>query len=96
MPLLRLRRPQLPVIAAIAALCGGSSVAPAQTQSNPGTEIKSQACSNDDSGLKLPAGFCATVFADDVGHARHMVVGPTGKVRKFLMRERLLASTDAP
>jgi acyl-coenzyme A synthetase/AMP-(fatty) acid ligase len=25
-----------------------------------------------------------------------MLVGPTGKVRKFLMRERLLASTDAP
>jgi acyl-coenzyme A synthetase/AMP-(fatty) acid ligase len=25
-----------------------------------------------------------------------MVVGPTGKVRKFLMRERLLAGTDAP
>jgi glucose/arabinose dehydrogenase len=27
---------------------------------------------------KLPAGFCATVFADDIGHARHMVVGPSG------------------
>ncbi|MGO9271263.1 MAG: c-type cytochrome [Terriglobia bacterium] len=32
---------------------------------------------NDDSGLKLPAGFCATVFADEIGHARHMVVGPS-------------------
>src|SRR6202171_2348293 len=33
-----------------------------------------------DSGLKLPAGFCATVFADGIGHARHMVVGPSGAV----------------
>jgi glucose/arabinose dehydrogenase len=28
--------------------------------------------------LKLPAGFCATVFADGIGHARHMVVSPAG------------------
>lgn len=33
-----------------------------------------EACTND-SGLSLPAGFCATIFADDIGHARHMVVG---------------------
>src|SRR5271167_3296837 len=39
-----------------------------------------EACPNDDSGLKLPAGFCATVFADGIGHARHMVVAPNGVV----------------
>jgi glucose/arabinose dehydrogenase/cytochrome c5 len=37
-------------------------------------------CPKDDSGLKLPPGFCATVFADDVGHARHLVVSPDGVV----------------
>src|ERR1700681_1513063 len=37
-------------------------------------------CPSNDSGLKLPAGFCATVFADGIGHARHMVVGPSGVV----------------
>jgi len=37
-------------------------------------------CPDDDTGLTLPAGFCATVFADGIGHARHMVVGPTGVV----------------
>jgi glucose/arabinose dehydrogenase/mono/diheme cytochrome c family protein len=31
-------------------------------------------------GLKLPAGFCATVFADKIGHARHLVVAPSGVV----------------
>ena len=38
----------------------------------------SQAWPDDDSGLKLPTGFCATVFADGIGHARHMVVAPNG------------------
>ena len=38
----------------------------------------SQTCPDDDSGLKLPAGFCATVFADGIGHARQMVVAPNG------------------
>ena len=40
----------------------------------------SQACPGDESGLKLPAGFCATVFADGIGHARHLVVAPNGVV----------------
>src|SRR5579863_5411473 len=37
-------------------------------------------CPTDDSGLALPPGFCATVFADDIGHARHMAVAPNGVV----------------
>ena len=37
-------------------------------------------CSQDDSGLKLPPGFCATVFADGIGHARHLVVAQNGVV----------------
>lgn len=38
------------------------------------------ACPGNDSGLKLPPGFCATIFADNIGHARHMVVAPNGVV----------------
>jgi glucose/arabinose dehydrogenase/mono/diheme cytochrome c family protein len=38
------------------------------------------ACPDDNGGLKLPHGFCATVFADKVGHARHLVVAPNGVV----------------
>ncbi len=66
----------LPAIAALSALCVGSSLA----SGRPGADTKSQGCPNDDSGLKLPAGFCATVFADGIGHARHMVVAPNGVV----------------
>jgi glucose/arabinose dehydrogenase/mono/diheme cytochrome c family protein len=68
----------LSALVALATLGMGGSYAPLQNGSNSVAEAGSQACSNDDSGLKLPAGFCATVFADGIGHARHMVVGPDG------------------
>jgi glucose/arabinose dehydrogenase len=35
-------------------------------------------CDPDNGGLKLPAGFCALVVADDLGQARHMTVAPNG------------------
>ena len=61
-----------------AAMYVGSLFAPAHDQSNPTAKPKSQACPNDDTGLQLPVGFCATGFADNIGHARHMVVAPSG------------------
>ncbi|MGO9804440.1 MAG: PQQ-dependent sugar dehydrogenase [Steroidobacteraceae bacterium] len=33
-----------------------------------------------DAGLKLPPGFCATAFAEKLGHTRHLVVAPNGVV----------------
>ena len=39
-----------------------------------------RACPGDNGGLTLPAGFCATVFADSIGHARHIAVAPNGDV----------------
>jgi glucose/arabinose dehydrogenase/mono/diheme cytochrome c family protein len=38
------------------------------------------ACTADNGGITLPPGFCATVFADNIGHARHLVVAPNGVV----------------
>lgn len=38
------------------------------------------ACAGDNSGITLSPGFCATVFADKLGHARHMAVAPNGVV----------------
>src|SRR5262245_9022284 len=70
--LLRLR------LSAIAVLCVLSSAALAQTQSNVAKKNRKSSCTQDNSGLTLPEGFCATVFADGIGHARHMVVGPSG------------------
>ncbi len=39
-----------------------------------------QACPESDSGISLPTGFCATVFADKVGHARQLAASPDGTV----------------
>src|SRR5687768_17350848 len=36
--------------------------------------------------LKLPAGFSAQIFADDVGRARHIVVTPQGNLYVKLSR----------
>ena len=65
-------------VAALTVVCLGSLLAPAHNRFSLAAEAKSQACPNDDSGLQLPAGFCATVFADGIGHARHMVAAPSG------------------
>jgi glucose/arabinose dehydrogenase/mono/diheme cytochrome c family protein len=45
-----------------------------------GNSAAAQTCVKDDSGLTLPAGFCATIFADKIGHTRHMAVGKDGTV----------------
>src|SRR5690349_25136134 len=35
-------------------------------------------CDADNGGIKLPAGFCALVAADDLGPARHLTVAANG------------------
>jgi glucose/arabinose dehydrogenase/cytochrome c5 len=37
-------------------------------------------CPQTDTGIVLPKGFCASVFADKIGHARQMAVAPNGTV----------------
>jgi glucose/arabinose dehydrogenase len=37
-------------------------------------------CTGDGGGITLPPGFCATVFADKLGHPRHLAVAPNGVV----------------
>jgi glucose/arabinose dehydrogenase/cytochrome c5 len=66
MQLFATRLMRILLIALVGALCfGASAEAAANTD-----------CPSDDSGLKLPAGFCATIFADGIGHARHLVAAP--------------------
>ena len=73
---MRLFRTLLPVVTVVGALCictfaGDGSID--RTNQKPGVPAS-------DSGLTLPAGFCATIFADNIGHARHLVVAPNGVV----------------
>ena len=37
-------------------------------------------CAPDNGGITLPDGFCASVFADTLGHARHVAVAANGDV----------------
>ena len=37
-------------------------------------------CPGDNGGITLPKGFCATIFADGIGHARQLAVAPGGTV----------------
>jgi hypothetical protein len=50
-----------------------ASLLSAQNRSHVITGALRAACPADDSGLTLPAGFCATIFADGIGHARHKI-----------------------
>jgi glucose/arabinose dehydrogenase/mono/diheme cytochrome c family protein len=43
-------------------------------------EPSTDACPGANGGIQLPPGFCATVFADNLGHARHLVVARDGVV----------------
>ena len=67
------------VVALFCAAIAGSSAASSQglpTDARSATGV----CPENDSGLKLPPGFCAIVFADGIGHARHLVVASNGVV----------------
>ncbi len=68
----------VPVVAAILAIgCTGRdkrASAPGEASAAAGAP----ACTND--GLTLPDGFCAVVFADSIGHARHLAVSSNGTV----------------
>jgi glucose/arabinose dehydrogenase len=46
----------------------------------PGHAQQPTACTGDAAGITLSPGFCATVFADKLGHVRHLAVAPNGTV----------------
>jgi glucose/arabinose dehydrogenase len=67
------------VLVVLTALCAFVGSVPAHRGLST-VRAASSACPSDDSGLKLPHGFCATIFADRIGHARHLVVAPNNVV----------------
>lgn len=46
----------------------------------PASPASVQGCAAGNGGITLPKGFCATVFADGIGHARHLAAAPNGTV----------------
>jgi glucose/arabinose dehydrogenase len=55
--------------------------APQRRQQEPNAQQRAEPtkdCTADNGGITVSPGFCATVFADNLGHVRHMVVAPNG------------------
>jgi glucose/arabinose dehydrogenase/mono/diheme cytochrome c family protein len=44
------------------------------------TPAAPEPCAENNGGITLPPGFCATIFADNIGHARQLAVAPNGVV----------------
>jgi glucose/arabinose dehydrogenase/mono/diheme cytochrome c family protein len=69
------------VVVALMGVGAGYLMASAKSRSNPAVaQGGAPGCPADDTGLKLPTGFCATIFADGIGHARHLAVASNGVV----------------
>ena len=54
------------------------------------------ACDAGNGGIRLPSGFCASVFADQLGHARHIAVAPNGDVFVNTWSSNYNKRTNAP
>ena len=78
-------------LVALAVQFGGVTRSSAQAAA---PESKAFACPADNGGISLPKGFCATIFADNVGHARQLVVAPDGTV--YVKRGAASITTTTP
>jgi len=84
----------LVAVAALAAACNsGEKKATDTTSTTTATNSAATKCPAGDSAqLKLPDGFCATIFADSIGKARDLVVAPNGDV--YVTLESMTPSTE--
>lgn len=58
--------------------------------------ISDSRCDKGNGDITLPAGFCATVFADNLGHARHLAVAPNGDVYVNTWSSQYTGMKNAP
>lgn len=54
--------------------------APSLAQAESESPSQARGCASGEAAITLPPDFCATVFADNIGHARHIAVAPNGVV----------------
>lgn len=60
--------------------CSSASASARPRDSVAAAPARDVTCDPDNGGITLPPGFCATIFADHVGQARHLVVAANGDV----------------
>ncbi|HKO60146.1 MAG TPA: PQQ-dependent sugar dehydrogenase [Pyrinomonadaceae bacterium] len=65
------------LVTAVVFSSGGSTASKAQETA---ATKERGGCDQGNAGLTLPPGFCASVFADNLGRARHLTVAPSGDV----------------
>src|SRR6201986_3376515 len=65
-------------VIALSVLAASTPASFAQTSQNAAAGKGTDACAADNGGITLSPGFCASVFADNLGHARQMAFGPNG------------------
>ncbi len=68
------------IVAACAKTEGTRSTTDSTVSTSSTATATAAACAPDNGGITLPSGFCASVFADTIGHARHIVVNSNGDV----------------
>ncbi|HEY4129146.1 MAG TPA: PQQ-dependent sugar dehydrogenase [Gemmatimonadaceae bacterium] len=80
----------------VAGACGASTDNATSNGSLPPTDSTTAGplCDANNGGITLPSGFCATVFADHVGTARHIAVSSSGDVYVMLSGGAVLALRD--
>jgi hypothetical protein len=80
----------LAVLATIAGMTAGASATRADAPA------QKPACQGDTRGLTLSPGFCATMFADNLGYVRHVVVAPDGTLYANTWSGRYLPNAPPP
>jgi hypothetical protein len=78
-------------LASIAGLNTRPSIAQDTTSGRSGAR-----CQDDNGGLTLSPGFCASIFADNLGHVRHLVVAPDGEVYANTWSGRYFPNSPPP
>lgn len=75
-----MRYRSITAIAFLVLLASGCGRTPAPQTAVPAKAEAPAACPANDSGLVVPKGFCANIFADGLGHTRNMAIAPNGVV----------------
>ena len=73
------RRLLLDILSLVILAAAPAVGSPAQESAKKAPAARS-GCEEGNGGLTLPAGFCASVFADNLGRARQLTVAPSGDV----------------
>jgi glucose/arabinose dehydrogenase len=88
-----LSRTVLSLCLVVAAAVAANTVA--QAPARPAERMRS-GCDAGNGGISLPPGFCASVFADGIGHARHLTVARNGDVYVNTSSSKHNDFTNAP